>query len=199
MRKCTCCNQIKEKSEFQKNLKGLRSHCKKCRSINAKEYKKTKFGLILRIYNTQKRNSKKRGHPLPSYTKEELYDWIMAQKLFHHIYNLWKVSDYNKLLIPSVDRINDKKPYDFNNIQLMTWEENNKKGWVSRRRKVIQYSLDDKPIAEYESLTEAAICVGVEVSLISSCCSKKTKTAHKFKWEYASPERKLAKTHVLTG
>jgi hypothetical protein len=46
---------------------------------------------------------------------------------FYELYNNWIDSGYKKSDKPSVDRIDDYKGYSFDNIQLMTWKENNKK------------------------------------------------------------------------
>lgn len=50
------------------------------------------------------------------------------------LYNNWKNNNYNKDLTPSVDRINPYKPYLKDNIQIMTWAENNKKSHFDSRK-----------------------------------------------------------------
>ena len=128
------------------------------------EYRHTKRGLISRMYGHQRAASKKRGHPLPTYSNEDLQDWLSSQTLFHHLFHLWENSNYDKLLIPSVDRIDDDEGYSFSNIQLMTWSENKAKSHKDMRasklkhghnpqKEVNQYSKKGTFIEGYVSLS----------------------------------------------
>ena len=197
MKKCTKCNIITDKFEKNKSLKdGLAYWCKDCR----KSHKRTKTGLITKIYSAQRSTSKRRGYPKPCYTNLELREWLMAQPLYHELYKKWVESGYDTNLVPSVDRKNDCQGYSFENIQLMTWEENNKKSYktafmkkingsysrISKRPKVpvVQKSKDNKVVNYYKSITEAAKAVGVHHGNISKCCRGKTKSSGGFNWEY---------------
>ena len=101
---------------------------KEKREAYRKAYIRTVKGLIVSIYGRQKKSSKKRGHQLPTYSKEELHVWITSQSNFKELYDNWIASDCDMWLIPSVDRLDDAKGYSFNNIQLITWRENHEKG-----------------------------------------------------------------------
>lgn len=94
------------------------------RNQKAKEYRRTKNGLIIKIYNSQLRSSKKRNHEKPKYTLEELKKWFYKQHNFDELYINWVNSNYDKKLTPSCDRINNYKGYSFDNIRLVTWYEN---------------------------------------------------------------------------
>jgi len=137
MKQCTRCTQIKENNKFSKqtiNTGGMRHICKECiLRIN-----RTKIGKIQSIYYNQVESSKRRKHAPPSYNKQELIDWCIAQPLYHKLHEAWAHSKYNKWLSPSCDRINDSKPYTFNNLQLMTWKENDTKGVVAHSKSVVQ-------------------------------------------------------------
>jgi hypothetical protein len=80
------------------------------------------------MYADQKKRSIKRNHPLPDYTKKQFKEWLVSQSNFERIYNDWINSNYETKLKPSVDRKESNLYYTFNNIQLMTWLENNEKG-----------------------------------------------------------------------
>lgn len=106
------------------------------------KYQKTKKGLCSKIYQNQKLNCRRRGRPSPTYTMIELREWMFSQKKFHVLFDNWKRLDFQKAYSPSVDRIDDKISYTMANIQLMTWEENNQKGYNSRRgRKLDDYRV----------------------------------------------------------
>lgn len=124
---CYLCKQRKSKNEFYKNKSrndGLDSICKECKAISDSRPKK----LASRIYNQQKRSSIRRRHPLPDYDRKWLTAWLTSRDNFKDIHTKWIESGMESSLRPSVDRINPLKPYTKDNIQLMTWGENNKKG-----------------------------------------------------------------------
>ncbi len=125
---CTKCKVESDNFSPDKRSKdGLKSSCRICNNEQSRGYRKTKIGLANNIYDKQRRNSKHRNHKMPTYTKQELKDWLFAQKLFHELYNNWVESGYEKMLVPSVDRIDDYESYTMDNISIATWDENNKK------------------------------------------------------------------------
>jgi hypothetical protein len=79
------------------------------------------------MFNRQVHSSKERDHHKPNYSREWLTKWCLDKSLFHKLYDNWVMSNYDKNLTPSCDRIFFKKPYLKDNIQLMTWKENNAK------------------------------------------------------------------------
>lgn len=54
-----------------------------------------------------------------------------------------------------------------------------------KRKKVIQYDLDNKKINEFDSITEAANTIDKGTSRISACCKGIRKTAYGYIWRYA--------------
>ena len=154
------------------------------KKFKLKEYKRTKTGLVAKIYDGQKTRSKNRGHRMPEYTKEALQEWLYSQTLFHTLYEEWVYSGFTKDLIPSVDRKIDAVHYCFNNIELMTWEENNKNGAKSRQIIINKYSKDGDYICEYLSLTNASADTKVNIGHISSVCKGNRKSAGGFIWKY---------------
>ena len=198
-KQCSLCKKIKDVSEFRIHTKakdGLLSHCKKCGVNIDIKYTRTKKGLVTVIYGGQVSRSKKRGHILPAYTKQELKDWLFSKPLFHELFLEWERSDYARLLKPSVDRKKDDIHYRMDNIQLMTWKENKHKANMSTRegklrhglstqKQVQQLTKDGLLIAIHISTREAERVTSISHSNISKCCSGKYSQAGGFGWEYS--------------
>ena len=123
MKICTRCGLEKDLTEFNKNKKHKDWYSYSCKDC-IKEYFRTKHWLITKIYSTQMAKSRKRWHKAPMYTHLELEQWILKQSNFEELYKNWEESNYKKDLVPSCDRKDNYKSYTFDNIQLMTWEEN---------------------------------------------------------------------------
>lgn len=156
------------------------------------KYEHTIKGVLTDFYKTQKRSSIKRNHPQPSYTKNELKDWLFENTNFQELYNIWVENNFNKNLKPSIDRLNDYKGYSFNNIQLTTWDKNNKKGNDSRLlglnrkplREVIQLDCENNLINTYFSIAEASRITGIKATHIGRVCRNIRKSAGGYIWKY---------------
>lgn len=144
------------------------------------------------IYHNQLRTSKKRRHPAPAYSVDDLKQWCLAQPLYHSLHAAWVASGFQRSLAPSVDRKDDYQPYSLNNIQLMEAGENLQKsfedtfnGVLTKRSKgVIQRNLDGSFVAQYQSMNLAGRAVGaVNGAMISAVCKGKRQSAHGFLWE----------------
>lgn len=156
----------------------------------------TKLSKIGVMYSKQKTRSKRRGHPAPTYSKDELVAWLFSQPAFHSIYNAWEQSNYDKMLSPSIDRIDSSLGYSLDNIRLMTWAENKQNGHDDMRKgniahgnnpqkAVIQYSKTMDFIAEFISVNEAGRTLGIDPTSISSCCNGgRYKSAGGYKWKF---------------
>ena len=138
MKKCSRCKKTKQISEFQYRKEAtdnLQSQCRVCRYEVTTNWKRSKNGVVAVIYSNQITHSKSRGHRKPEYTKTELGEWLFSQQKFHELYSEWVNSGHKKRLSPSVDRKHDDIHYCMSNVQLMSWEDNNKKINVGTFRK----------------------------------------------------------------
>lgn len=195
LKRCIECEQHKDISLYclhKVNKDGLSSYCRPCHIKKLSDYRKTTTGLASKIYSSQKQSSKRRGHATPNYSMYELLSWMESQQNFNELFSNWKESDYSKNLVPSVDRINDYKPYTFDNIQLTTWEKNkfrgesDKKAGINNKtnKGVIQYSIDGVCLNIYHSIQEAERKTGINNSHISSVCNGKRNKAGGFLWKH---------------
>jgi hypothetical protein len=120
---------------------------------------------------------------------------MFAQPKFHILYDNWKRLDFQKDYIPSADRKKDSIGYTMDNIQLMTWAENNAKGNVDMRsgklthgvnpqKTVIQYTMSGEFVANFVSVSEASRQTGIHHSRISACCRGERNETAGFVWKY---------------
>lgn len=196
---CKKCNTEKEFACFSKasaNKDGYTSLCKPCVVIRNRDYWRTPYGRICQMFSIQHSNSVVRGHLAPNYTKVELYNWALANKL-EDLVEAWKESGYTKHLTPSVDRLDTNKGYSLDNIRLVTWQENNDAQYDARKtcsvvtrqnRSVRQLALDGSLIAVHKSIASAARATGAVRTNINCMCTGKNpaiKSVSGFLWEYA--------------
>ena len=195
MKTCTTCHKEKSISDFDRNKNnydGRSYECKLCK----KKRRRAPSGIITDIYSTQKCSSKKRNHPKPNYTKEELMEFAMSLPNFAEIYTEWASSGYDKMKKPSFDRIDDSKPYTLKNLKLVTWEENRTHQAMSMRNGLIKTTWPKKPVSQftksgkhiqdYISIMDAFRKTGVNFRCIWSVCEGIRKTSGGFKWKYKS-------------
>lgn len=186
---CNKCGKEKTKEQMAHKV----NYCKECDAKRAKAYRKTPKGLISQIYNDQVKTCKKRGRELPKYTQKELYDWIISQPNFNQLMTEWKRSGYNRKLVPSIDRLDSLKTYSFDNIQLVTFEENEKQALIDRksgkdfRQARIVGKIKDKEIVKiYHSVNAAARDNNCMAGHISEVAYGKRKQAGGFNWVFLS-------------
>ena len=168
MKICIKCGLGKKSWEFSKHSgfsDGLRSTCKRCYNH---EQKADPFLFFRKIYATQKATSTKRKHPAPAYTLDDLIAWADAQPRLPAIWKAYQDAGQPLKLAPSIDRINSNLPYTFANMELVTWEENDRRGSadtklgakITQHRAVAAYNKDGSLHKTYCSLHEAARDVG---------------------------------------
>jgi len=99
-----------------------------------KKYEKTRKGFLVRTYRNMKSRvegvQKKKAHlykGLPLLDKESFYNWALNDSEFISLFIKWEISDYDRKLTPSIDRIEPIKGYVMDNIQWLTHSENSGK------------------------------------------------------------------------
>ena len=154
IKRCSVCKKTKPTSMFyekKKSQSGFSPRCKGCDIEKSRLYAKTESGVVTALIGQIISRSRLRGHKKPEYTKLGFKKWLYLNG-YKEFYESWVESGYEKDLKPSVDRIDDLKGYEFENIKLTTWRENRFNGYKDRLnakgsngsqcKPVIQYSLD---------------------------------------------------------
>lgn len=197
-KECIYCNTVKSKLRFRKSQRtfnGYLDYCKDCskeaRMSNNSMANRGRIGVVSSMYSNQRRNSYKRNHPLPEYSQEELYSYVVNHPRFNRIYRDWINSDYDTNLKPSIDRKDDDIHYTMENIELKTWGENNAKGHsdtmkgINNKRSypILQYK-ENELIGEYYSIAEAKRQTGIN-GIASSATTGHT--AGGYSWFHKEP------------
>jgi len=191
---CNTCDTSKALSEYYRNLEcrlNVSNRCKDCEKEKRKAHRKTHDGLIYTIYFNQRRNCKERKHEMPTYSLDWLKEWVKSQSNFKELFNNWVNSDYDKYLVPSVDRLDDYKSYSPTNIRLVTFRDNldkissDKINGINNKQNVavVQYTKKGQFVNEFHSVSEAIRQTG---AYVSECCLGKRKTSKGFKFKYKS-------------
>ncbi len=195
MKKCSKCKILKNKSNFsfdKKNKDWFSCYCKKCSNIWVKKFLKTRRWVIQRMYSSQKKSEAKYPYKNVEYSYKELVEWVLKQENFESLYLEWVKSDYNTELIPSIDRINDNKWYNFKNIRLTNLKSNKNryysdvKKWINTKvcKSVIQYSKKWELIQIFFSISNASLNTGISIWNIVKVCKWLRKTAWWYDWKY---------------
>lgn len=111
----------------------------KTNNSTTKRYEKTKGGFLMRMYRNMKSRvngiQKKKHHLYAGkelICKEDFYSLAKLNPEFNRLFNEWELSNYNRKLTPSVDRINPKLGYTVENIRFITHSENSRLGGLHR-------------------------------------------------------------------
>ena len=155
-------------------------------------WSRTIGGLITKRYLDQQKTSRRRRHKMPTYTRDELYDWAVAQDIFHTIYQKWIDSGYDKNLCVSFDRSDDYQGYDLGRLTITTGYLNALKGSSDmrdginnkRNKAVIQMTKDSVFVKEHHSMNQASRDSGADQAAISRCCNGKLKSTGGYTWAY---------------
>ncbi len=197
-KQCTKCKTIRNLSEYQKdkNTKsGYRPTCKECSYASTIRWNRSKKGVITHTWHHQVRHSKTRGHQPPTYTREELSEWMMSSTDFHVMYDNWCRLDYQSDYRPSVDRLDNSIGYTMANIRLVSFRDNymqyhtdKVKGIETENCKaIVKLTKDGKIVGEYFSVAEALRQHGKKPNnaRISAVLTGARKYYLHHRWEYA--------------
>lgn len=151
-KRCRICNVIKQSAEFSKESRakdGLRSWCKQCLSIRRKkwksgplkrhqnnaskrEFRKTMEGWFEVAWFGMRWRCKRRNHPYPEFTgRDDFKKWAIDNG-FHALWHNFLLSGKDRMLRPSIDRIDNSKSYTRDNIRLVTLGENLSRAYSDR-------------------------------------------------------------------
>ncbi len=131
-------------------------------TLNAEQrYKRSKKGLSNKLYQSQKRASKYRGHKPPDYTLEEFREWLYDQDLFHELHKKWINGGCKRNNVPSCHRLDHRQSYFLEGLELLPWYKHLKK---NEGVEVISLNLNSGKSMWYKSVRDARRDTGKKLS-----------------------------------
>jgi len=164
-------------------------------SIRERALRKKPNGLLKSIYRNQKSHSKycyyRTARHSPDYSLDEFLIWTCSHvDEFYSLFEQWVMNNYDKKYTPSIDRIDRTKGYTLDNIQLMTWADNHKKGAIEmanlRGQTVAMMDSDNNILRVFPSMANANAVTGITAGSICNVCNGKNKSAGGYLWKKTS-------------
>ena len=93
---------------------------------------------------------------------------------------------------PSVDRIDPNKGYEMDNIQILSWRENRRKGdkevSLKKQKPIFVCDMTGTRLKRFNSIKEAVIKLGLNQSLVSSVLGGKRNHTGGYKFIYENSD-----------
>ena len=142
-----------------------------------KGYNQDKYDNVASgLYNSMIKRSKRRGHNL-LFSNREFQLWAKEQEDFISNCDIWYASKQEPYspLKPSCNRLEDDKPYSFDNMEMITWGEHLKYTSESRLSGTgknhghipVMVMKDGKDVYEAESIADAIRWIRPEANVNS--------------------------------
>ncbi len=155
--------------------------------------KKRYAGKMSSMYYQQFSSSKNRKMRPPNYSLKKFSEWL-EENGFRTLYDSWVAGGLKKGEAPSADRVNPTLPYTIDNLELITWAENERRGTEYRKvdprfcKEIAQYK-DEECISKYHSIAHASRISKVGRTNIVNNLTGKSKSAGGFIWKYNTTTR----------
>lgn len=140
--------------------------------------------VVTLIYSDQRKRSVSRGYDMPNYTKSELKKWIKSQPRFKEIWLAWFESGFKTMLKPSCDRLDDYVGYRFDNLQLVTFEENLRKPQLKNRAAIVGTCLSTGSVLKFDGICSAEDYFDMKGSGIGRVLRGERRSAFGRTWSY---------------
>jgi hypothetical protein len=130
--RCADCKNAYQREHYKKHSEKVRSH--------RAEYRKKRFyepyHFLLKAHQDIRWRCKHRDYGYCDFPA--FFDFALEAN-FYELYQEWQRSGFRTEIVPSVDRIDNRKGYEIDNIQIIPWNMNKLKGIyeILRRNQVI--------------------------------------------------------------
>jgi hypothetical protein len=147
-----------KKNERQRNYRA------RTRNSNTKKYEKTPNGFLMRLYrNMQSRVTGVQKQKFHLYEGKALldrqvfYEWAKNSHKFYELFEAYKLSNWDRRLCPTVDRIDSSRGYELDNMEWVTLSENARRGSINNPNKLkVEIINNGVSLGEFKSIQEAS-------------------------------------------
>lgn len=161
-------------------------------------YRRTPKGVLTNLYSKMKDRNIKKGFGKLDFSLKDLHKKYLEDKEFLRIYQRWADGGYETKLKPSFDRMNPTLGYTIENIKVVPWFENRRKGdWENSfiyTTPVVMFDMNGNKIREFGSTKEACFATGIRQSGITLCCQGKRKKAGGYVFKYRGDKFRFKKS-----
>lgn len=142
-------------------------------------YRKTPRGVLTNSYAHQRHRRN------VEYSLAEFHERFLKSKRFLRLFDEWIKQGCIREMKPTIDRINAKKGYTLDNIQILTWAENRFKQNMERRHRggAVLQMIGNKVVKRFKSQKEAARLTGLSQGSLSMALNGKRQTAGGYRWK----------------
>lgn len=153
---------------------------------STRAYRKSPKGVLTNMYCHM------RARHDVLFSLSEFHERFLNDPKFKRLHRAWVKGGYNIQLKPSLDRIDNKKPYTVQNTTMMTWAENRFKqaatdGKRGRKPAVLQM-VGDKIVRRFSSQRQAVKELGISQGDLSMVLNGKRNFVNGYKFIYETPE-----------
>lgn len=144
MKKCRTCKVEMDLVKFRKDLSKKDNKCiscKVCEAVKREKLSRTKNGVIQTLYSGMRGICKRHQWTMPSFTKNELQQYLLEDEGFNRLYEVFVKSDYKTTI--KIDRVDHSLNFTLQNIQVATFRENTKIRSVEERVDLIIVDLEE--------------------------------------------------------
>jgi len=184
--KCSLCGEFKKEDEFYSSDK---YRCKICNKNDVIKRYKTRRGYLIHSYNRIKRKvnyHKCYVNRRLEFSLNEFLKFSFHDKSFNNLFKAWKNSNYNHIIAPTVDRIDNDGNYTIKNIQFITKRENSKKVFKDIKYHKCKSVVCINTGEEYPSIIEAAKKNKLVLSSLYAHIEGKRNSIYGLKFKYLS-------------
>lgn len=145
---CSKCKQVKYLTQYRKHkscIYGVNSYCIDCHNKISLARYRSLHGRAHALYNSVLHRLK---HD-PAYKDrtidfsiDDFLQWLPTTN-YTAIFNAWAKSRYQQRLSPTIDRINNKRDYTLDNIQVLTLSDNISKDRRGEAQRSAKLTSDD--------------------------------------------------------
>ena len=167
---------------------------------NTQKFRKTRKGVLTNLYQKMKQRNIAKGFGTLQFSLKDIQNIFLNDEKYQTLFNEWVVSGYTYYKKPSIDRKNPDYGYSLDNIQIMSWEDNRRKGDLENSKRIttaiIMCDFEGNIIKEFNSVKQAVNETGLSQGNIVMCCQGKRRHTGGYVFKYRGDKFRKHKSYL---